>query len=66
MPDPFRKFQYPTPPLEPAQDEVVAQILAHHARRAAEPPRPVMPAPGYRPEVLQTLLGTAVLSGGPA
>ncbi|MGW4895841.1 tyrosine-type recombinase/integrase [Kitasatospora sp. NPDC004240] len=52
--------------LEPAQEEVVAQVLAHHARQAAEPPRPVMPAPGYRPEVLQTLLGTAALGGGPA
>ncbi|GCB52742.1 site-specific integrase [Streptomyces sp. NL15-2K] len=52
--------------LEPVQDEVVAQILAHHARQAAEPPWPVMPAPGYRSEVLQTLLGTAVPSGGPA
>lgn len=52
--------------LEPAEDEVVAHVLAHHARQAAEPVKPVMPAPGYRSEVLQTLLGTAALGGGPA
>ncbi|MFF7182996.1 tyrosine-type recombinase/integrase [Streptomyces sp. NPDC008121] len=52
--------------LEPAEDEVVAHVLAHHARQPAEPVKPVMPAPGYRSEVLQTLLGTAVLGGGPA
>lgn len=52
--------------LEPAEDEVVAHVLAHHARRAAEPVKPVMPAPGYRSEVLQTLLGSAALGGGPA
>ncbi|MEU9298754.1 tyrosine-type recombinase/integrase [Streptomyces sp. NPDC048266] len=52
--------------LEPAEDEVVAHALTHHARQTAEPVKPVMPAPGYRSEVLQTLLGTAVLGGGPA
>jgi len=51
--------------LEPAQDEVVANVLAHHERQRkeqAKPPAP--PAPGYRPEVLETLLGTAPLRGG--
>ncbi|MFG3001820.1 tyrosine-type recombinase/integrase [Streptomyces sp. NPDC048340] len=52
--------------LEPAEDEVVAHVLAHHARQAAKPVKPVMPAPGYRSEVLQTLLGTAALGGDPA
>ncbi len=50
--------------LEPDQDQVVTQVLAHHARAAAQqalPPAP--PAPGYRPEVLQTLLGAAAPSG---
>jgi integrase len=53
--------------LEPDQDQVVTQVLAHHARHAAQqaaPPAP--PAPRYRPEVLQTLLGAAAPSGGPA
>ncbi|WP_327749881.1 tyrosine-type recombinase/integrase [Streptomyces europaeiscabiei] len=51
--------------LSPAQDEVVAQILAHHARQRAErekPPAP--PAPGYRPEVLEALLGPSAPGGG--
>ncbi len=47
--------------LEPAEDEVVAHVLAHHARQAAEPARPAVPAPGYRPEVLRTLFGAAPL-----
>lgn len=65
---PSRTGGMPSPELgaEPAEDEVVAHVLAHHARQAAEPVKPVMPAPGYRSEVLQTLLGTAVLGGGPA
>lgn len=62
--DPAGAKQY----LEPAEDEVVAHVLAqaHHARRAPEPVKPVTPAPGYRSEVLQTLLGSAALGGGPA
>ncbi len=49
--------------LEPSQDEVVAQVLAHHARRADQPARPAPAAPGYRPEVLATLLGTGGRGG---
>lgn len=44
--------------LEPSQDQVVAAVLAHQdglRREATAPPRP--PAPGYRPEVMATLLG---------
>jgi hypothetical protein len=51
--------------LSPAQDEVVAQILAHHARQRAERDRPpAPPAPGYRPEVLEALLGASAPGGG--
>ncbi|MET9662403.1 hypothetical protein [Streptomyces sp. NPDC006510] len=60
----FRRFQYPTPPLAPTHDEVVAHFLAHHERQRAEqvkPPAP--PAPGYRPEVLATLFGTSTAGG---
>jgi len=49
--------------LEPSQDEVVAQVLAHHARRDKQPPAPGPAARGYRPEVLATLLGTAGRGG---
>jgi site-specific recombinase XerD len=49
--------------LKPSQDEVVAQVLAHHARRGQQPPGPAPAAPGYRPEVLATLLGTAGRGG---
>jgi hypothetical protein len=51
--------------LAPAQDEVITQVLAHHERQRAErkkPPAP--PAPGYRPEVLEALLGGSVSGGG--
>jgi integrase len=51
--------------LAPAQDEVITQVLAHHERQRAErkkPPTP--PAPGYRPEVLEALLGGSVSGGG--
>lgn len=42
--------------MVPGQDEVVARALAHFARRN-EPVPPPPPATGYRPEVLETLLG---------
>lgn len=51
--------------LTPTQDEVVPQVLAHHQRQRdqrARPPAP--PTAGYRPEVLQALLGPSVLGGG--
>jgi site-specific recombinase XerD len=49
----------------PAQDEVIAHVLAHHERQRtgqARPPAP--PAPGYRPEVLAALFGTSAPDGG--
>jgi integrase len=43
---------------EPSANEVVERLRAHHAVQAR--PRPTAtPAPGYRPEVLATLLGTS-------
>lgn len=50
--------------LEPAQDDVVAHVLAHHQRQRDERARPpAPPAPGYRPEVLETLIGPTALGG---
>jgi len=43
--------------LTPNPDELVERLLAHHARQAEAAARPPVPAPGYRPEVLQELLG---------
>ncbi|WP_328818029.1 tyrosine-type recombinase/integrase [Nonomuraea cypriaca] len=50
----------------PTVAEVVPQVLAHHARQASQAVLPRTPAPGYRPEVLQTLFGAAPLGGDPA
>jgi len=50
----------------PAVDEVVPQVLAHHARQAAQAALPATPAPGYRPEVLQALFGAVPLGGDQA
>ena len=49
----------------PTVDEVVPQVLAHHVRQAAQAAAPPAPAPGYRPEVLQTLSGAVPLGGDP-
>lgn len=50
--------------LAPTQDEVVSQVLAHHARQQAERDKPpASPAPGYRPEVLRALLGASAPGG---
>ena len=46
--------------LTPRKEDVIRRLLAHHAeqtKRAAERVVPA-PAPGYRPETLQTLFGT--------
>src|SRR5258708_36492163 len=48
--------------LTPHKEDVVRRLLAHHAeqtRRAAERGSPP-PAPGYRPEALEVLFGTAL------
>lgn len=45
----------------PTPDEVIAQVLAHHERQRTGQLRPLAPpAPGYRPEVLETLFGTSI------
>lgn len=49
--------------LVPDQDEVVEQVLAHHARRARQPAKPAPPAPGYDPQSLAVLFGGALLAG---
>jgi integrase len=48
--------------LTPDPGQLVERLLAHHARQA-EAPAPARPAPGYRPEVLQTLFGHLPVSG---
>ncbi len=42
---------------EPATDEVVARLRDHHRDRKTADEMVRMPAVGYRPEVLETLLG---------
>jgi len=45
--------------LRPRPEEVVARVLAHHRTRGQKPAQPpVLPVgDGYRPEVLDVLLG---------
>jgi site-specific recombinase XerD len=45
------------------QDEVVEQVLAHHARRARASAKPAPPAPGYDPQSLAVLFGRPLLPG---
>ncbi len=59
----FGQLEYPTVPVEPDPDEVVAHVLAHHARQAKRPATPPPPAPGYRPEVLAALFGIPPATG---
>lgn len=48
--------------LTPTKEEVVAGVLAHHARQAAErnDPIPPPPAPGYDPQSLSVLFGRSM------
>ena len=48
--------------LTPNPDQLVERLLAHHARQQSETPAPARPAPGYRPEMLQTLFGGLPMS----
>nr|WP_325507284.1 site-specific integrase [Mycobacterium sp.] len=43
--------------LTPTKDEVIAGLLAHHAREAEKPDAPPQPAPGYDPQSLSVLFG---------
>jgi site-specific recombinase XerD len=46
----------------PDRDEVIGRVLLHHRagrKQPAPPPAPPGPSEGYRPEVLQALLGSA-------
>jgi integrase len=47
--------------LTPRKEEVIRRLLAHHAEQARQAARRAAPppAPGYRPETLQMLFGTA-------
>ncbi len=49
--------------LTPNPDELVERLLAHHKRQAEAAAMPPPPAPGYRPEVLQALLGDLPITG---
>ena len=44
--------------VRPNEDEVVARVREHHQRRAVAPP--ALPGAGYRPEVMETLLGGGI------
>ncbi|MGB9137899.1 MAG: tyrosine-type recombinase/integrase [Pseudonocardiaceae bacterium] len=48
--------------LTPDKDEVIAGVLAHHARAAEQrgKPAPPPPAPGYDPQALSVLFGRAL------
>jgi integrase len=47
--------------LTPRKEEVIRRLLVHHAEQARQAARRAAPppAPGYRPETLQVLFGTA-------
>lgn len=51
--------------MNPAPDEVISHVLAHHERgRRSQLPLSAPPAPEYRPEVLAALFGTSQITGG--
>jgi len=41
--------------LNPLEDDVIASLLAYHARRAEARTEPAPASPGYRPESLDVL-----------
>jgi len=43
--------------LTPSKDEVIAGVLAHHARQSRARETPPQPAPGYDPQSLSVLFG---------
>lgn len=43
--------------LTPSKEEIIAGLLAHHAREADKPESPPPPAPGYDPQTLSVLFG---------
>jgi integrase len=49
--------------LTPNPDQLVERLLAHHAHQAETAATPPRPAPGYRPEVLETLFGVPQRTG---
>jgi integrase len=49
--------------LVPDRDEVIEQVMAHHARRARQSAKPAPPAPGYDPASLAVLFGRPVPLG---
>lgn len=49
--------------LTPSPDQLVERLLAHHDRQRTLEAKPAPPAPGYRPEVLDTLFGAGRIEG---
>jgi integrase len=43
--------------LTPSKEEIIAGLLAHHARETEKPESPPQPAPGYDPQTLSVLFG---------
>jgi hypothetical protein len=45
--------------LRPDDDDVIERVIAHHRSAAEQPPAEDYVGDGYRPGVLETLLGAA-------